>query len=85
MKEILITKYSGWIYEDEMRVVANLESSEPHPENPAKWLYFANFSSELQLREVMAGERSKVKKEEVENALVGYDGRVKNNKDAPSV
>jgi len=33
----------------------------------------------------MAGERSKVKKEEVENALVGYDGRVKNNKDAPSV
>ena len=77
MKEILITKYSGWIYEDEMRVVAKLESSEPHPEDPAKLFYFADFSSELQLREVTVGVRSEVKKEEVENALVGYDDRVR--------
>jgi Protein of unknown function (DUF2971) len=77
MQEILITKYAGWIYEDEMRVLAKLESSEPHPDDPTKFLYFADFSSELQLREVIVGVRSKVKKEEVESALVDYDNRVK--------
>ncbi len=72
MKKILYTKYLSWKYEDEIRVQANLESSEPHPENPSKLIYFKDFDSQFKLRKVIVGVRSEVTKVQIQEALQDY-------------
>jgi hypothetical protein len=47
---LLFTKYIGWDYEQEARIFTSLEDRDPETS-----LYFANFSKQLILREVIAG------------------------------
>lgn len=77
MKKILYTKYSGWKYESEVRVQANLVNSEAHPEDSTKLIYFSNFGQDLELREVIVGARCLVSKAEIECALRDYQHKVK--------
>ena len=65
MAEILSTKYSHWKYEKEYRVFRELSA-----ENKIDDLYFAVFSEELELKEVIVGVRSCVTRAEV-TALLG--------------
>ena len=76
MRQILMTKYSDWKYEDEVRILAKLEKSELDSTGLNKQFYFANFGQELQLREVIVGVRSKVTKNELENVLEEYQENV---------
>ena len=68
MQEILFTKYSGWRYEDEMRVAVRLTDPEPVQDSTSP-IFFASFGPELRLREVIVGVRSSLTKAEVEDAL----------------
>ncbi|MDX1915959.1 MAG: DUF2971 domain-containing protein [Methylophilus sp.] len=69
MQEILYTKFSDWGYEDEVRVVVKLSTPEINSEDPSKSLYFSDFSSQFNLKEVIVGVRSDVSKVQIENAL----------------
>ncbi len=72
MAEILSTKYSHWKYEKEYRVFRELDE-----EIKMNSLYFAAFSDELELKEVIVGVRSWVTRAEVAARL----GRLTNNVD----
>ena len=63
----LKTKYEDWKYEEEVRISATRDEADEKT-----GLYFVPFGSTLQLKEVIVGIRSSVKKEEVEKALAGY-------------
>jgi hypothetical protein len=47
---LLFTKFADWKYENEARIYTSLNDSDPHT-----GLYFADFSEQLILREVIAG------------------------------
>jgi hypothetical protein len=78
MDKILYTKFQDWQYEEEWRVGTGLTSPEPSLDNPNKSLYFLDFSSQFQLREVIVGMRSNVTKAQIKAAL--RDGRHDNVK-----
>ncbi len=63
-KRILLTKYAHWRYEAEVRLIVHLES-----QDPATDLYFAEFSDDLRLRQVIVGACSVVSRATVSNAL----------------
>ena len=79
MQKILYTKFSDWRYEDEVRVMANLNDPEPCacPDNPNRLCYFSDFNSKFQLKEVIVGIRSKVTKVEIQKSLKDYQHHVK--------
>lgn len=76
MWRMLRTKYSGWRYEEEWRVFVELKEPEWN-EHTKRNLYFATFSDELILREVILGAENKSMLEDVKAALKEYPGRVK--------
>ena len=77
-EKILYTKFQGWQYEEEWRVGTNLTSPEPSLENPDKTLYFLDFTTQFQLREVIAGARSSLTESQISTALQdGQHGNVK--------
>jgi hypothetical protein len=63
-KRFLFTKYSHWRYEDEVRVFASLNEKDPE-----KNLYFADFSDQLQLRQVVVAAESKITRSQLKEAL----------------
>jgi hypothetical protein len=61
--QILTTKFTHWAYEEEYRVFPQLN------EHDKRGLYFADFSPELEFKEVIVGHRSDVTCAEVEKVL----------------
>ena len=64
-------KYSGWIYEKEVRV--NAKRADMDEETG---LYFADFNEKLKLKEVIAGVRFPMSRRPIEEALKGYPEHV---------
>lgn len=64
IEQFFFTKFSHWKYEQEVRGYTTLE--EQHPESG---LFFANFSDELKLREIIVGAHSSISRETVNEAL----------------
>jgi hypothetical protein len=69
MKLLLATKFDAWSYEQEQRSFCSL--SEP---DPVTNLYFVGFGQELQLREVIVGERSDVTRTKLAAVLGSLSG-----------
>lgn len=64
VKQLLFTKFAHWSYEDEYRSYLSLDE----PENG---LYYAEFSDELTLRQVIVGSESVVSRAQLAEALGG--------------
>ncbi len=64
LEDILSTKFSHWRYEQEMRLFVQLD-----PSTEQGGLYFYNFSSELDLSEVVVGSLSAVSRRDLSDAL----------------
>lgn len=64
MRRLLSTKYAHWEYEKEMRCFVSLEEKDPK-----SGLYFAGFSDDLRLVQVIVGARSDVSRTDVAEAL----------------
>ncbi len=66
MKKILLTKYEGWRYEDEVRCFASLEDSEDGK-------YFLDFtvnsSTKLTLKEIILGVRCKINEKRINDCV----------------
>lgn len=62
-RSLLYTKYIDWKYEQEARVFTRLE------ERDESGLYFADFSDQIVLREVIVGPLSRVTKQNLREAL----------------
>lgn len=71
VRESLYTKHDGWAYEQEWRVYTDQNTRDPDGN------YYAEFSEELKLREVILGERCALTKTEVANLLRASEPRVK--------
>jgi len=65
IKKLLSTKSKNWEYEDELRIFLELRDAE-FDERSKKFMYFAPFSDEMQLREVFLGPECKVDKSDIE-------------------
>ena len=59
VQTLLTTKFEGWRYEDEVRAVVNLNLKSPDPENG---LFFANFDTDLVLKEIILGTRCDIQR-----------------------
>src|SRR3954449_3521111 len=75
MLAMLSTKYLHWQYEQEMRVFTNLQERDRET-----GLYFAGFSEHLELREVIVGHRSDLRRDELRDAIGDLTTRVKVHK-----
>jgi Protein of unknown function (DUF2971) len=64
VQKILSTKFSHWRYEKEMRMFFRLD-----PATEEKGLYFADFSSELRVSEVIVGSLSSLTRDRLAAAL----------------
>jgi Protein of unknown function (DUF2971) len=71
MWQALRTKYHGWRYEEEWRVFIELNNPEWN-QSAGRSLYFANFSNELILREVILGAENKNTVDELREICEGY-------------
>jgi hypothetical protein len=70
VRRVLTTKYEDWRYEDEMRLFASLDERDT-----ATGLCFAEFSAELQLAEVLLGQRFNGNLDRFRDVLAkGYPG-----------
>lgn len=66
--KLMTTKYEGWKYEDEVRLIVSLQEAERDT-----GMYFYNFGPELVLREVIVGARSSLSKEAIQSSLLAED------------
>jgi hypothetical protein len=64
MRRLLTTKFAHWKYENEVRCFVTLEDQDPQTK-----LYFAEFSDELKLAQVIVGVRSNLSRAELGGAL----------------
>ncbi len=64
MTALISTKSSHWRYENEVRCFVGLEERDPETQ-----LYFADFSDDLALREVIVGHRSTIRRTDLADAL----------------
>lgn len=62
--KFLFTKYSHWRYENEFRCLVELD--EPDSD---KGLYFADFSDQMRLRQVIVGAEASVSRQQLRNVL----------------
>jgi hypothetical protein len=70
--QVLATKFDRWAYEEEVRVFIELKDAMIEQE-----LYFCDFGDGLQLRDVLIGPRSKIRRLEISQALGNLVGQVK--------
>jgi hypothetical protein len=70
-ERILFTKYAHWRYEAEVRAMPNLQQRDP-----VAGLYFAEFSNDLILRQVIVGARSSITRDLLSTALGNLAGFV---------
>ena len=66
MHRLLHLKFDAWAYEHERRLFCRLEQRDP-----VTGLYFADFTDELQLAEVIVGPRSDVSHEQLSDVIRG--------------
>lgn len=71
MWQMLRTKYHGWRYEEEWRIFVELRDAEWN-QSAGRSLYFASFSDELVLREVILGAENKNTADHVRGVCDGY-------------
>lgn len=71
INRVLRTKYSGWSYEREVRVYANLNDRDPET-----GLFFAAFGPNLKLAEVIAGPLCHLELRDIEKAMQTADSDV---------
>lgn len=64
MREALVTKFRHWRYEKEMRIFVRIA-----PETEIEGLYFADFSNDLILSEIIVGAHSDVSRAQLIGAL----------------
>ena len=74
MENILKTKYSHWRYEQEVRVYVGLKEIEDNG------LYFCDFGTELKLKKIIVGARSKVTREMISEALGDFSSSIESFK-----
>jgi len=70
-QQLLFTKYHHWRYENEFRAFVTLEDVDQESR-----LYFADFSDNLALKEVIVGARSNVTRAQLASALGSLAGSV---------
>lgn len=70
--KLITTKYDGWKYEDEIRLVVAIKEADPDT-----GMYFYEFGPELKLREVIIGPRSGLSKSDVAAVLSAEDSGAK--------
>lgn len=75
MADLISIKSSHWRYENEVRCFVGLEERDPET-----GLYFADFSGQLALREVIVGHRSTISRAELSDALGGLAPVVRTRK-----
>jgi hypothetical protein len=66
----MCAKYSGWEYEDEVRVIVELK------EKDTSGLFFTPFKGNMKLKEVFLGPRSNLKVEQLAKYLCSYESDV---------
>ena len=71
MNKVLSTKFSHWKYEMEHRFFIDL-----YPSAEDNGLYFSEFSKDLELKQVIVGVNSKLKRDDLSNALGSLNGKV---------
>ncbi len=71
VRTLLCTKYAHWRYEREKRIFVGLEKPEPGTGH-----YFAPFSDELRLVQVIVGAQADITRKEVATALGSISGSV---------
>ncbi len=71
VQDLLFTKFKDWQYEQETRVFTRLQERDR-----ATRLYFADFTEDLRLREVISGPLCTTTKSRIEEALRHYEGPV---------
>lgn len=64
IKRLLITKFSYWRYEDEVRCFVSLTDK-----NPDNGHYFFEFSNELNLTQVLVGAEARISRRDIKKAL----------------
>ena len=64
-EELISTKSRDWEYEGELRIFLELRDAE-FDEHSKEFMYFAPFSGEMQLREILLGPECKVDKSDIE-------------------
>ncbi len=69
--KLMSTKYRGWKYEREVRILVSLRDADPDT-----GMFFCNFGRRLQLKEVIVGARSDLSKKAIEAVLCPQDARV---------
>ena len=62
VKKLLLTKFAHWSYEDEYRIYVSLKEQE-------NGYYFAQFSEELSLKQVIVGAESSLSRTDISSAL----------------
>jgi len=67
MNRLLRTKFHDWQYEDEMRIFVGLD-----PKTKESGLYFYDFSSDFQLREVILGPKCELPLKSIRVLVTGY-------------
>jgi hypothetical protein len=72
MQNLLFTKFVDWRYEREWGIYTRLEDRDPKTR-----LFFADFSDDVMLQEVIAGPLCEVTKAAIERAVRKYDQRVR--------
>jgi hypothetical protein len=70
--KLLFTKFADWRYEEEWRICTRLEERDPET-----GLFFADFSNDLVLREVVVGALCETSKSAIKDALGNYAHLVK--------
>lgn len=68
-KQLLFTKFAHWSYEDEYRAWASLEEKVVDE-------YYANFSEQLVLKQLLVGAESKITRAEIDDILGDIKGAV---------
>jgi hypothetical protein len=63
-KKLLFTKFADWQYEQEWRIWTRLQDRDPGTR-----LFFADFSTDLALREVITGPLCEISRAKIEHAL----------------
>jgi len=70
VEKLMCTKYEGWKYENEVRVLVELK------EKDSSGLYFTDFKDNMELKEIFLGPRSNLKVEQVAKHISSYNSEV---------
>ena len=70
VEKLMCAKYSGWEYEDEVRVIVELK------EKDTSGFFFSPFKGNMKLKEVFLGPRSNLKVEQLAKYLCSYESDV---------